>query len=114
MPCPSQTSGFNVPNYVRAVTLREEGYTIKEIARKLGNGATLSGVQKTDFGMDSARKRKEGKTKENLDERYKKWNEGERFGRTGLGGKRRMEEEDKNLNILDTGRCSLYCNPVNK
>ncbi|KAJ4437621.1 hypothetical protein ANN_17766 [Periplaneta americana] len=29
-----------------AVTLREEGYTIKEIARKLGNGATVSGVQK--------------------------------------------------------------------
>ncbi|KAJ4432302.1 hypothetical protein ANN_20921 [Periplaneta americana] len=47
----------------------------------------------TDFGMDSARKRKEGKTKENLDGRYKKWNEGERLGRTGLGGKRRMEEE---------------------
>ncbi|KAJ4451578.1 hypothetical protein ANN_03047 [Periplaneta americana] len=30
----------------RAVTLREEGYTFKEIARKLGNGATVSGVQK--------------------------------------------------------------------
>ncbi|KAJ4438742.1 hypothetical protein ANN_14693 [Periplaneta americana] len=30
----------------RAVTVREEGYTFKEIARKLGNGATVSGVQK--------------------------------------------------------------------
>ncbi|KAJ4445469.1 hypothetical protein ANN_07277 [Periplaneta americana] len=26
--------------------LRKEGYTIKEIARKLGNGATVSGIQK--------------------------------------------------------------------
>ncbi|KAJ4442469.1 hypothetical protein ANN_04055 [Periplaneta americana] len=30
----------------RAVTLREEGYTFKEIARKLGNCATVYGVQK--------------------------------------------------------------------
>ncbi|KAJ4427529.1 hypothetical protein ANN_25177 [Periplaneta americana] len=51
------------------------------------------------------------KTKENLDGRQKKWNEGERLGRTGLGGKRRMEEEDRNFNTLDTGRCSLHCNP---
>ncbi|KAJ4451264.1 hypothetical protein ANN_02725 [Periplaneta americana] len=29
-----------------AAILREEGYTIKEIARKLGNGATLPGVRK--------------------------------------------------------------------
>ncbi|KAJ4427363.1 hypothetical protein ANN_24984 [Periplaneta americana] len=65
-------------------------------------------IAQTDFGMDSARKRKEGKAKENLDERYKKWNEGERLGRTGLGGKRRMEEEDKNLNTLDTGRCIIF------
>ncbi|KAJ4447975.1 hypothetical protein ANN_09985 [Periplaneta americana] len=54
-------------------------------------------IAQIDFGMHSARNRKEGKTKENLDGRYKKWNEGERLGRTGLGGKRRMEEEDKNL-----------------
>ncbi|KAJ4438227.1 hypothetical protein ANN_14166 [Periplaneta americana] len=52
-------------------------------------------IAQADFGIDFARKRKEGKTKENLDGRYKKWNEGERLGRTGLGGKRRMEEEDK-------------------
>ncbi|KAJ4427405.1 hypothetical protein ANN_25027 [Periplaneta americana] len=62
-------------------------------------------IAQTDLGMDSARKRKEGKTKENLDGRYKKWNEGERLGRTGLGGKRRMEEKDKKLNTLETGRC---------
>ncbi|KAJ4432521.1 hypothetical protein ANN_21143 [Periplaneta americana] len=61
-------------------------------------------IAQTDFGMNSARKRKEGKTKENLDERCRKWNEG-RDLKTGLGGKRKVEKEDKNLNILDTGRC---------
>ena len=30
----------------RAVTRREEGYTVKEIATRLSNGATVSGVQK--------------------------------------------------------------------
>ncbi|KAJ4442778.1 hypothetical protein ANN_04370 [Periplaneta americana] len=56
---------------------------------------------------------KRGRPRKNLDGRYKKWIEGERLGRTRLGGKRRMEEEHKNLNTLDTRRCSLHCNPVN-
>ncbi|KAJ4444405.1 hypothetical protein ANN_06197 [Periplaneta americana] len=67
----------------------------------------MAGLYYPDRFWNGFRKEEErGKTKENLDGRYKKWDEGERLGRTGLGGKRRMEEEDKNLNTLDTGRCS--------
>ncbi|KAJ4447134.1 hypothetical protein ANN_09135 [Periplaneta americana] len=41
-----QTIRENTGILIEAITRREKGYTIKKIARKLGNGATVSGVQK--------------------------------------------------------------------